>query len=61
MKGIVHPFTKALYEQDGGGNILVTHLDKTGTFTIKGFFDLTKEKPIRAYLKRLSELGLSRD
>lgn len=36
MNGIVHPFTKALYEQDGHGNILVTHLGKSGTFTITG-------------------------
>lgn len=36
MKGIIHPFTKALYEQDGNGNILVTDDGRTGTFTIKG-------------------------
>ena len=36
MKGIVHPFSKALYEQDGNGNILVTHLGTNGTFSIKG-------------------------
>ena len=32
MRGIVHPFTKALYEQDGSGNILVTRGDRSGLF-----------------------------
>jgi hypothetical protein len=36
MLGIVHPFTGALYEQDGHGNIVVTDGGRTGTFTIKG-------------------------
>ena len=38
MLGIKHPFTKALYEQDGEGNILVTTADgsKSGTFTVEG-------------------------
>ena len=36
MRGIVHPFSGALYEQDGEGRILVTDGDRTGTFTIKG-------------------------
>ena len=36
MNGIVHPFSGALYEQDGEGNILVTDGDTTGTFTILG-------------------------
>ena len=36
MNGIVHPFTGALYEQDGEGNILVTDGDRSGTFTILG-------------------------
>lgn len=32
MLGIVHPFTKALYEQDGTGNISVTHGGIAGIF-----------------------------
>jgi hypothetical protein len=36
VKGIVHPFTKALYEQDGLGNIRVTHRDQCGTFGADG-------------------------
>jgi hypothetical protein len=36
MRGIVHPFSKALYEQDGAGNIRVTHLGRTGTFAVDG-------------------------
>lgn len=34
--GIVHPFSGALYEQDGEGHVLVTDGDRTGTFTSKG-------------------------
>ena len=34
--GIVHPFSGALYEQDGEGNILVTDGDRTGRFTSEG-------------------------
>ena len=33
MKGIVHPFSKALYEQDGEGNIRVTAGDQFGILT----------------------------
>ena len=36
MKGIVHPFSKALYEQDGNGNLLVTDGDQWGRFTTDG-------------------------
>ncbi len=36
MRGIRHPFTNALYEQDGQGNILVTDGDQTGLFGING-------------------------
>jgi hypothetical protein len=36
MKGIVHPFSKALYELDDDGNITVTDGDRTGTFTTGG-------------------------
>lgn len=36
MRGIVHPFSKALYEQDGEGNIRVTDGDHTGVFTTRG-------------------------
>ena len=34
--GIRHPFSRALYEQDGLGNILVTDGDKSGLFTGQG-------------------------
>ena len=38
MLGIKHPFSGALYEQDGNGNILVTLADgsRSGTFAIDG-------------------------
>ncbi len=36
MLGIRHPFTQALYEQDGEGNIIVTDGDRTGRFTSEG-------------------------
>lgn len=36
MNGIVHPFTKALYERDSDGNIRVTDDGRVGTFTVKG-------------------------
>ena len=36
MNGIVHPFSGALYEQDGAGNIRVTAGDRSGIFTIRG-------------------------
>jgi len=36
MLGIRHPFTGALYERDGEGNILVTDGDRTGRFTSEG-------------------------
>ena len=36
MRGIVHPFTKALYEQDGAGNIRVTDKGAVGIFGIDG-------------------------
>ena len=36
MNGIVHPFSGALYEQDGNGNIRVTDGDRSGTFTVRG-------------------------
>jgi hypothetical protein len=36
MMGIVHPFSGALYEQDGEGHILVTDGDRRGTFTTRG-------------------------
>ena len=32
MKGIVHPFSKALYEPNGDGNIRVTHRTRVGVF-----------------------------
>jgi hypothetical protein len=36
VKGIRHPFTNALHEQDGLGNILVTHGDRSGLFGADG-------------------------
>ena len=36
MRGIIHPFSKALYEQDGAGNIRVVDGDRVGTFTTVG-------------------------
>ncbi len=36
MLGIVHPFSKALYEQDGNGRIRVTLGDKVGIFEVNG-------------------------
>ena len=32
MKGIRHPLTKALYERDGGGRVVVTADERSGTF-----------------------------
>jgi len=36
MLGIVHPFTKALYEQDGQGRIRVTLGGRVGIFQADG-------------------------
>jgi hypothetical protein len=36
MLGIVHPFTRALYEQDGHGHVRVTRDGKVGVFTSEG-------------------------
>ena len=36
MRGIVHPFTRALYEQDGNGNIRVTDEGREGIFGLDG-------------------------
>lgn len=37
MLGMVHPFSKALYEQDGNGNVRVTAKDgRTGLFRADG-------------------------
>lgn len=36
MLGAVHPFSKALYEQDGKGNVLVTLGEQHGLFTRQG-------------------------
>jgi len=36
MLGIYHPFSRALYEQDGEGNVLVTDNEKTGLFRANG-------------------------
>jgi hypothetical protein len=40
MRGIVHPFSKALYEQDGNGNIRVTHKDRDGGRDRAGIFGI---------------------
>jgi hypothetical protein len=34
--GLVHPFSKALYEQDGDGNVRVTLGSSAGRFTAEG-------------------------
>jgi hypothetical protein len=36
VKGLLHPFTRALYEQDGAGNVRVTHHGLTGIFSPDG-------------------------
>jgi hypothetical protein len=36
MLGVRHPFTRALYEQDGTGNVVVTDGDRRGRFTPQG-------------------------
>ena len=36
MRGILHPFTKALYEQDGHGHIRVTDKGRVGIFGTDG-------------------------
>ena len=36
MLGIRNPFSQALYEQDGEGNILVTDGERSGLFTSEG-------------------------
>jgi len=36
VRGIIHPFTKALYEQDGAGHVRVTHLTRSGIFGSDG-------------------------
>jgi hypothetical protein len=36
MNGLVHPFTKALYEQTGDGRIRVTLGDRSGVFERSG-------------------------
>ncbi len=36
MNGLKHPFSGAIYEQDGEGHIRVTHKGKTGLFHRSG-------------------------
>ena len=36
MRGIIHPFSRALYEQDGTGNIRVTDHARVGIFATDG-------------------------
>jgi hypothetical protein len=36
MNGLYHPFTKALYERDGEGNVLVTDGQRSGLFASDG-------------------------
>ncbi len=36
VNGLVHPITKAVYEQDGEGNVRVRSLDREGIFSITG-------------------------
>jgi hypothetical protein len=36
MHGVHHPFSGALYERDGDGNVVVTDGDRGGTFDARG-------------------------
>ncbi len=36
MLGMVHPFSRALYEQDGDGNVRVSKGGRSGLFTQRG-------------------------
>lgn len=36
MNGLIHPFSKALYEQDGSGLVKVTSGSRTGLFRSTG-------------------------
>ncbi len=36
VKGIVHPLTRALYERDGEGGLLVTDGERWGRFSVDG-------------------------
>ncbi len=36
MNGLIHPFSRALYEQDGNGNVRVTKGERAGLFTAEG-------------------------
>ena len=36
MRGLIHSFSKALYEQDGNGHILVSLDGRTGLFRTNG-------------------------
>lgn len=36
MRGLIHPFSRALYELDGSGNIRVTLDGKSGIFATDG-------------------------
>jgi hypothetical protein len=36
VRGARHPFTQALYEQDGAGNIKVTDGEQVGIFGVDG-------------------------
>jgi hypothetical protein len=38
VNGIRHPFSKALYEQDGAGRVLVTSGNRSGLFDNHGVF-----------------------
>jgi len=38
MRGIIHPFSKALYEQDGHGNIRVSKDGQWGVFGTDGHY-----------------------
>ena len=39
MYGVIHPFSRALYEQDGEGNVLITQSDgRTGRYHRDGSF-----------------------
>ena len=60
MKGIVHPFTKALYEQDGEGNIRVTDGDRSGIFTVGGRWIRGRPARVRSAAVRLGRRSADR-
>ena len=55
MRGLIHPITKALYEQDGTGNVRVTHRGRLGLFSPEGRWisgELPRVRPASVRLDR---------